>query len=501
MPLPQNAYELLSEQTDGFRLVLDGLPIGLMLADQHGTFLMCNREAERIFGPCVTALATLESCGNIYCPDKMTRFSPGEFSLSRAARGEEVIRELIFVRNNATGLESWVRTSSRPLKDASGCVCGAVAVFFDSTELQRLVEQTSLLSLAVEQTADSVVITDIKGIIEYVNPAFETTTGYTSKEALGKTPAILKSGQQDSAFYAELWKQLLGGESFRGTLVNRRKMGELYWAEQTITPMTNAEGRITHFVSLLKDVTEQIRHQEQKIQLALAREVQQRLYASAVTVVGLDTGAVAWPADETGGDYFDFISTDKDSLTAAIGDVSTHGISAALGMALTRAYVRSSVVHGLNVPSALTSINNMLFADLEESHYVTLVLVRLDMTMRMLTYASAGHVSGFLFHASGKVDLLDSTDVPLGLFKDRHFTSRSIPIEAGQTLILLTDGITESGGSAQGEVGPEPIIDFVRTHGGASAQQIAEGICRTARAFAGDDPQQDDITAVVVKVL
>jgi PAS domain S-box-containing protein len=82
-----------------------------------------------------------------------------------------------------------------------------------------------------------VIITDKEGFIEYVNPAFETTTGYSREDALGKTPRILKSGEHDEEFYQKLWSQILSGQPYRGTIINRKKTGETYWSEQTTTPM------------------------------------------------------------------------------------------------------------------------------------------------------------------------------------------------------------------------------------------------------------------------
>jgi PAS domain S-box-containing protein len=156
---------------------------------------------------------------------------------------------------------------------------GALSMVSDITEQKRSEAEAcgsrqmiSLLSLAVEQTADSAVITDREGTIECVNPAFEATTGYRREEAVGKTPRILKSALHDKEFYSRLWGQILGGEAFRGTLVNRKKSGELYWTEQTITPIKESTGVITHFVSVLKDITEFRKQQEQELQLRLAHE-------------------------------------------------------------------------------------------------------------------------------------------------------------------------------------------------------------------------------------
>ena len=83
---------------------------------------------------------------------------------------------------------------------------------------------------AVEQTADTVIITDRQGIIEYVNPAFEETAGYSANEVMGRTPSLLKSGLHDAQFYKELWAQIMTGKPFRGIIINRKKSGELYWA-------------------------------------------------------------------------------------------------------------------------------------------------------------------------------------------------------------------------------------------------------------------------------
>lgn len=119
------------------------------------------------------------------------------------------------------------------------------------------------LSAAVEQTADNVVIADKDGIIEYVNPAFEETTGYAKEEVLGKTPRILKSGHHKSSFYRTLWETILAGETFKHIITNKKKNGELFDADQTITPLKNARGEITHFISVWKDITERVRYREE----------------------------------------------------------------------------------------------------------------------------------------------------------------------------------------------------------------------------------------------
>ena len=127
---------------------------------------------------------------------------------------------------------------------------------------QRAEQQTLKLSSAVEQTADAVLITDCNGTIEYVNRAFEQISGYSSVEALGQRPSLVKSGKHDVTYYQKLWKTLLAGDVYRDVLVNRRKDGALYYEEKTITPLRDASGAITHFISTGKDITERMRSQE-----------------------------------------------------------------------------------------------------------------------------------------------------------------------------------------------------------------------------------------------
>jgi len=404
----------------------------------------------------------------------------------------------------------WARVATSPIIGEDGALEGALAMVSDMTEQRRaevegsrLRNKISLLARAVEQTADSVVITDRQGTIEYVNPAFEATTGYGPEEAIGKTPRILKSNLHKKEFYSRLWNQILEGGTFRGTLVNRKKSGELYWTEQTITPIKDSADAITHFVSVLKDITEFRKQQEQELQLRLGREVQQRFYTgTAICVAGFDIASAAYPARETGGDYLDLFSMADGRICIGVGDVSGHGLGSALVMALTRAYVRSFAQVETDLAKILSSVNHMLIADqLEDDRFVTLLLVCLDGPNGSLSYASAGHIPGFLMNGSGKIEsVLESSGPPLGLFDDSQFVTSALPLTPQQLVILLTDGAPETTASEDVEFGTDGVLEYVRDHRHDSARDLAEGIYRAARAFAGDEPQRDDVTDVIIRI-
>lgn len=121
----------------------------------------------------------------------------------------------------------------------------------------RAEERLTVLAHAVEQAQDAVVITGREGLIEYVNSSFTAITGYGAEEAVGRTPGqLLKSGLQDKAFYALLWEAILSGETWTGRLTNRKKSGELYTVDESISAIRDAQGAITHFVAIQRDVTE-----------------------------------------------------------------------------------------------------------------------------------------------------------------------------------------------------------------------------------------------------
>src|SRR5277367_5824099 len=126
------------------------------------------------------------------------------------------------------------------------------------------------LRRSVEQSPDLVMITNSAGVLEYVNPAFETLTGYASAEVIGQTLGILKSDQQAGELYEEMWNTVLSGKVFHGTVMNRKKNGETFTIEKAITPLRNPAGQITHFISTGRDITDQRKlesqlHQSQKM--------------------------------------------------------------------------------------------------------------------------------------------------------------------------------------------------------------------------------------------
>lgn len=373
----------------------------------------------------------------------------------------------------------------------------------DITQRKKNWESLRKLSSAVEQTADSVVITNNRGIIEYVNPAFEETTGYSREEVQGHTPQILKSGHHDRKFYDNLWRTIRSGKTYRNTIVNKKKNDQLYWAEQTITPMKDPDGNITNFVSVLKDITELRKKHEQEFQLHIAREVQQRLYnKTTVAMPGIDVAGATYSAVETSGDFFDFIMMADGSLGLVVGDVSGHGIASALIMATTRAYLRAFAKTHSDPAVLLDLLNRELVADLSTEQYVTLILARIDLKQNRLDYASAGHPPAYVLNHAGELKIeLKSTGIPLGFIPDYKFVKGdSIQLNPGDILLFLTDGIFEARARDGSQFGFDRTLDIIRQNRQNPAQQMLENLYQAIRSFSGVLPQEDDITAIIGKL-
>ncbi len=406
-----------------------------------------------------------------------------------------------------TKVMSYKLSSSDDIKELKVSYCyvspDLILVHTEDISENRVAEEhLRKLSNAVEQTADSVLITNLKGVIEYVNPAFVETTGYSRDEALGQTPRILNSGKHDKMFYKKLWATVLRGKTYKGTIINKKKNNQLYWSQQTITPMKNNVGKITNFVSVLKDITKLMEQKEQEIRLKIASELQERLYKTKISVPGFDIAGKTYSAVETCGDYFDFIQMKDGSIGIVIGDVSGHGIGAAMIMVQTLASLRAIAKFETDLGVILTYLNQALVDNLDETHYVTLILAKLDTKKNLLQYVSAGHIPAYILKSSGEKDeILESTDIPLGIIKDyTYHKSDAIKLDPGDILAFITDGIVEARLHNDDEFGDHRTLDVIKSYRQVSAKQIIEKIYLATRSFVKNQKQEDDITSIICKV-
>ena len=174
-------------------------------------------------------------------------------------------------------------TRGEVILDEQGKPARLLGIGIDVTDGKPAQNTNRQLSRIVEQTADTVVVTDSEGKIEYVNLAFEQLTGFTKEEVLGDRLKIFKSGIYEDQFYREVWSTILRGESFLGEIADTKKNGEAFYEVKTITPLRDAQGKITHFVATGKDIT---KHKSGEGKLRESKQRLNRVEESSILAAG-----------------------------------------------------------------------------------------------------------------------------------------------------------------------------------------------------------------------
>ncbi len=263
----RSAEAALRESEARLAGLVDSVPDAILALDEAHRLVVFNPAAERLFG-CSAA----DALGSL-----VDRFIPTAF---RSAHTEILHR---FGRNGAVQPDPGRRLHIQAQR-ADGSVFPAEAtlsvaeahgqrlftvILRDLTQAQAAEERQRVQSAALAATASALVITDRDGRIEWVNPAYTRLTGYTVAEVLGQTPRVLKSGRHSPTFYTTMWATILSGTTWRGELVNRRKDNSLYQEEQTITPVLDEHGLVTHFIAVKQDITER-KQRERELEAIVA---------------------------------------------------------------------------------------------------------------------------------------------------------------------------------------------------------------------------------------
>lgn len=244
-----------------------------------------------------------------------------------------------------------------------------------------------------------------------------------------------------------------------------------------------------------------LQKKEMQRAMAVARDIQQGLLpGQAPRVDGFDIAGFNQPADETGGDTYDFLRLPNGRWILAVADASGHGIGPALVIAETRAVLRAIGLRGGDVSEILASANNLLHHDLD-GRFVTCFLSMLDPADASLTFASAGHGPLLFFNAeTGEFNQLAATGLPLGImdFSEYEETERH-EFSPGDMAIVTTDGFFEAANPAGEQFGIERVCDLVRENQNLSAAEILDRLHEAVQEFTAGQRQADDLTAILIR--
>ncbi len=248
----ERALADLGASEQRLRLLIDHVPAAIAMFDRELRFLVVSSRWSTDYD-----LAGADVAGRHHY-DVFPEIPQRWRDVHRRALQGEVLRADMdhFVRSD--GRVMWQRWEARPWFTAEGAIGGIVLFTEDITEIVQARGELGRLSQAVEQSPESIIITDLDGRIEYVNQAFVEASGYTRDEVFGQNPRLLKSGKTPRETYDALWASLTRGETWKGELVNRRKDGSEYVEFATISPLTSHDGAITHYVAVNEDITEKL---------------------------------------------------------------------------------------------------------------------------------------------------------------------------------------------------------------------------------------------------
>lgn len=251
------------------------------------------------------------------------------------------------------------------------------------------------------------------------------------------------------------------------------------------------------------DLVDQLKIAEQaKLQLELAREIQQKLLPKNLGgACGLEIKGHLIPAERVGADYYDYFPSNEKILNLCIADVSGHSVGGALLAFATRACLKAQASHGETPATIVENANKILFTDfLQAEQFVSLFFAQYDKGTRKLTYSNAGHNPPLLWrNKKKKGEWLLTQDSLLGIDSNLIFHQKESVLESGDLLILYTDGLTEALGSKSGRFGAEQLLKVVEKAAHKNASEILEILLASLHEFTGPVPPKDDVTLVVLK--
>ena len=398
---------------------------------------------------------------------------------------------------------------------------------------QALVESEAALrtlSVAVEQSPVSVIITDLDTTIRYVNPEFSKITGYTAQEALGRKVHFLKSGRTEKSVYEDLWKTLHQARPWTGEFIDRRKNGQPFWVEAYIAPVCDGNNVPTQYVAVKVDISDRKKYERElrvaHDKIAEAYEVMREDLESAARIqyelipqkiVSYNDITFDWlftPSQFVAGDIFNIFRIDEHHIAYYLLDVSGHGISAALlSTTLSGVLTPSSGFSGplrsplpdppyyrLHSPREVALQLNERFLSIgEHIQYFTMVYGILDIRTGEGSLTQAGHPSPIHQKGDGTVRRIGDGGFPVGLVPAVDYDDHPATLLPGERLFLYSDGITECTNPEGRMFGAERLMEIIRRGRGYSLRTVIQQIEAELAKFRGGAGYIDDVSLLALE--
>jgi sigma-B regulation protein RsbU (phosphoserine phosphatase) len=498
------AEDSVREAAVKYRIVADNTYNWEFWLSPEGRFIYTSPSCRRISGHGAEEFnADPGLILNIIHPDDRRLWTEHRHDITQAKAPGEI--EFRIVRPD--GDTRWIHHVCQPVFDDNGNFLGTRGSFSDITTRTQAEEKNLRLAGIVESSDDAVIGKTVDGIITSWNRGAAKIFGYGEDEVLGKSVTILvPAGYKDQVL--QVHERVKHGEHVEHfETVSRKKEGELIHMSLTYSPVKDAQGRVIAVSTIGRDITEQKKAAAALLdnarinrELEIAKEIQQSfLPACPSALPGLLTSCCCVPAAHVGGDYYDFFTLEGGIVDAVIADVTGHSIGASLLMTMTRSVLHAKVSLSRSPGNLLTAVNDLLYNDLSRTELlITMFYVRLDTEKRTLTYANAGHNHPFLFRARERMfSELDADGLLMGVKTDVCFEEKCTQVEAGDILILYTDGVTEAENTKGELFGSGRLCEVIAGHCAEHPQEIMAAIFQELAAFT----LADDVAMFIFKIV
>ncbi|MBM7555919.1 MASE3 domain-containing protein [Halanaerobacter jeridensis] len=402
----------------------------------------------------------------------------------------------------------------------AGHILKALSFYFIYLSIiRKLTEEVNKLSQAVDQSPSTVVITDVEGKIEYVNPKFTEITGYKYEEVKGANPRILKSGYHSEEFYKDLWNSITAGDEWRDEFYNQKKSGAYYWEDASISPIKDNDGDISHFLKVGEDISDrkeyekELEEKSQQLKKANDKIIEDLNKAKALHEQFLPTGfpeleevecaTYYQPAKKLGGDFYNILKIDN-LLIFYIVDVTGHGLDGAMLNIFIRGTIDSFLLsHApLNDNQAPSKIMEFILQEFQKQdfpadYFICLAVGVLNLETKELKLNNAGiQIPPIILSKQGELKEIKEADLPISavINMDKYnFNDQTMYLDPGDTLFLTTDGLIEENNQEQ-KYGTNRLEKKLRENHYLTPQLLVKEIVNDFYEFSGKKQGKDDIT-------
>jgi serine phosphatase RsbU (regulator of sigma subunit) len=328
---------------------------------------------------------------------------------------------------------------------------------------------------------------------------------------LNKKPLLINDPNKDDRFKGVKWDETIRSlicvpmmvkSALIGTLTvyNKKLANEFSEDDQRLLSIMSAQS--AQIVENARLYEEELRLRKMQEELHLASRIQLDLLPKAIPKLsGYDIAGKTLPAQQVGGDYFDFIKIDEDRWAFCLGDVSGKGLPASLLMANLQATLRGQTLSDLPPAECVRRSNKLLYYSTSPEKFATAFYGILNTARHVLWFTNAGHDSPYVLNKEKSTTRLQTGGVPLGMLEDFPFEEEEVPMHSGDLLVVYSDGVTEAWNTDEVEFGEQRLAEVIHQHHERPASEVVERIVAAVKQHTGSAPQADDITLVVLKRL